>query len=135
MSESLFLRVMLPLCSKRTVGKMNWNQFSSRCARKCPYALHTVSQKRFQCSSGDDGPLSSFQGRSSRASSFKASHLHAINGVMSLALCPQVVSQASQHFRSSEKQTPERADLPASLSARSFPLTPACPGQYTHRSF
>ena len=27
-----------------------------------------------------------------------------INGVMSLALCPQVVSQASQHFRSSEKR-------------------------------
>ena len=25
--------------------------------------------------------------------------------------------------------------LPASLSARSFPFTPACPGQYTHRSF
>ena len=30
--------------------------------------------------------------------------LQAIDGVMSLALCPQVVSQASQHFRSSEKQ-------------------------------
>ena len=25
--------------------------------------------------------------------------------------------------------------LPASLSARSFPFTPACPGQYIHRSF
>ena len=25
--------------------------------------------------------------------------------------------------------------LPASLSARSFPFTPACPGQYTNRSF
>ena len=30
--------------------------------------------------------------------------LQAIDGVMSLALCPQVVSQDSQHFRSSEKQ-------------------------------
>ena len=52
----------------------------------------------------DDGPLSSFQGRSSSASSFNASLLQAIDGVMSLALCPQVVSQAPEHFRSSEKQ-------------------------------
>jgi len=28
-----------------------------------------------------------------------------------------------------------RAALPASLSARSFPFTPVCPGQYTNRSF
>ena len=48
----------------------------------------------------DDGPLSSFQGRSSSASSFSASLLQAISGVVSLALCLQVVSQASQHFRS-----------------------------------
>ena len=47
----------------------------------------------------DDGPLSSFQGESSSASSFHASLLQAIDGVMSLALCLQVVSQASQHFR------------------------------------
>ena len=33
----------------------------------------------------DDGPLSSFQGRSSSASSFHASLLQAIDGVMSLA--------------------------------------------------
>ena len=52
----------------------------------------------------DDGPLSSFQKRSSSASSFHASLLQAINGVMSLALCPPVMSQATQHFRSSEKQ-------------------------------
>ena len=52
----------------------------------------------------DDGPLSSFQGRSSSASSFNASLLQVIDGVMSLALRPQVVSQAPQHFRSSEKQ-------------------------------
>ena len=52
----------------------------------------------------DDGPLSSFQGRSSSASSFHASLLQAIDDAMSLALCLQVVSQASQHFISSEKQ-------------------------------
>ena len=40
----------------------------------------------------------------SSASSFHASLLQEINGVMSLALCPQLVSQASQHFRSSETQ-------------------------------
>ena len=43
-------------------------------------------------------------GRSSSTSSFHVSLLQAIGGVMSLALCPQVVSQAPQHFRSSEKQ-------------------------------
>ena len=42
----------------------------------------------------DDGPLSSFQGRSSSTSSFNASLLQAIDGVMSLVLYPQVVSQA-----------------------------------------
>ena len=47
----------------------------------------------------DDGALSSFQGRLSGASSFHACFLQAIDGVMSLALCLQVVSQASQHFR------------------------------------
>jgi len=48
---------------------------------------------------------------------------------MSLALCPQVVSQAPQHFRSSETQATCDQWLlcPASLSARSFPFTPACP--------
>ena len=61
----------------------------------------TLPLKQFQCSSG---PLSTFQRRSSSASSFHASLLQAFDGVMSLDLWPQVVSQASQHFRSSEKQ-------------------------------
>jgi len=53
----------------------------------------------------DHGPLSSFQGRSSSAFSFRVTLLLAMDGVMSLALCPQVVvSQAPQHFRSSGKQ-------------------------------
>ena len=77
-----------------------------------PYALHPVCQtflqrhlwNSFNVRLIDDGPLSSFQGRSSSTFSFNASLLQVINGVMSLALCPQVVSQASQHFRSSEKQ-------------------------------
>ena len=45
-----------------------------------------------------------FKGRSSNASSFHDSLLQAVDGVMSSALCPQVVSQATQHFRYSEKQ-------------------------------
>ena len=84
-------------------------QFSSRwylCARKSPYALHPVSQRFLQrflwnCSNvhlTDGGPLSSSEGRSSSASSFHASVPYAIDGVRSLALCPQVMSQASQHF-------------------------------------
>ena len=76
-------------------------QFSSwwyLCARKTPYALHPVSrnipQRCFWNSSDvcltDDGPLSSFQVRSSSASSFRVFLLQAIDAVMSLALCPQV---------------------------------------------
>ena len=125
-------------------------QFSSRwyvCARKSPHALHRVSPSlgRFPnvafetvlvfARLTDDGPLSSFKGRSSSASSFHASLLQTIDGVMSLVLCPQVVSQASQHFRSSEKQATCDGCFAASLSARSFPFTPAFPRQYTHKSF
>ena len=125
--------------------QFNSVQFSSRwylCARKIPYALHPVSQKfpqrclwnGFNVRLIGDGPLSSFQGRSSRASSFNTSLLQAIIVVMSLALCPHIVSQASQHFRSSEKQATCEGCFARRLSARSFPFTPACPGQYTHRS-
>ena len=87
------------------------------CARKNPYALHPISQKfpqsRLWSGSNvrliDDGPLSSFQGRSSSAPTFHASFLQVIYGVMSLAWCPQVVSAlcpqvALRHFRSSKKQ-------------------------------
>ena len=52
----------------------------------------------------DDGPLSSFQRTSSSAFSFNASLLQVIDSVMSLALCPRLVSEAPQHFRSSETQ-------------------------------
>ena len=48
--------------------------------------------------------LSFFQGRSSSASSLHASLLQAIDGVMSLALCQQVMSHAPQHLISSAKQ-------------------------------
>ena len=74
-------------------------QLSSRWylrAQKRPYELSTASQKFPQRYLGngsnvrliDDGSLSSFQGRSSVASSFHASLLQATDGVMSLAKCP-----------------------------------------------
>ena len=50
----------------------------------------------------DVGPFSSFQGRLSSTSFFHASLLQAIDGVMSLALCLQVMSEVLQHFRSSK---------------------------------
>ena len=46
-----------------------------------------------------------FNWRSSSASSFHASLLQAIDGVVSVAVCLQLVSQAPQHFRSSETQS------------------------------
>ena len=71
----------------------------------------------------------------SRFLSFLAYLLQAIDGAMSLALCPQVVSQAPQHFRSSEKLAEPlvRVALPAGVSARSFPFTLTCPERMGER--
>ena len=102
------------------------------CRDKSSVATNTCFVESSSVPLIDDGPLSSFQGRSSNISSFHASLLQAIVGVMSLALCLLVLSQAPQHFRSSEKKPLVRVALPASsLTALSFPFTPACPG-YVH---
>ena len=97
----------------------------SMCSEK-PVCTHKFPQHCLWNSANvpliENGPISSFQGRSSNASSFHTSLLH-ITAVMSLALRQQVVSQAPQHFKSSETQ------------AWSFPFTLACPNQYIHRSF
>ena len=80
------------------------------CVRACVRACVCVCVfQRYPRSSSnvrltDDGPLSSFEGRSSSASTFHASLLQAIDGVMPLALCQQLVSQAPQHFRHFETQ-------------------------------
>ena len=85
-------------------------QFSSRwylCTHKSPCALHPISQKFSQSclwnSSSiqliDNGPVSSFQGRLLSTSSFCAYLLQVIVGVMSLALCLYVVSQAPQQSK------------------------------------
>ena len=82
----------------------------------------------------DDGSVSSFGGRSSSASSFHASLLQTIDGVTSLILCPHIMPQAPQHFRSSEMQATCNGCF-AYQSVWSFPVTPAGPGQYTRSSF
>ena len=122
-------------------------QFSSRwylCTWKIPYALYPVYRKFPQCCLWNSSRvclISSFQARFLLStSSFHTSLLWAIGDVITLALWPQVVSQAPQHFRpvssSSTFQTFwDASHLPASLSARSFPFTSACPAQYIHRSF
>ena len=116
----VLIRVFLYYLWKRTLKVQFSSVQDGSCARiRSTPSLSQVSPKlplkRFLT---DDGPLSSFRGRSSSASSFHASLLQAIDDVidMSMALCPQVMSQASQHFRSCiillhspEKQRAERS--------------------------
>ena len=107
--------VPLPHHSPLTSPPGSPSDTSVLCARRSPYTLHHASQKFSQpclwnssyVRLTDDGPLSSFRGRLSSASSFHASLLQEIVGVVSLALRPLVlvvVSLAPQHFRSSKKQ-------------------------------
>ena len=117
-------------------------QLSSRCilcTQKSPFVLHPVAQKLPQCCLWNStnykysGPLSSFWGRS-LALPHTTPLLQMIKGVVSLALCPQVVSRVPQHLAPRSKPL-VRAALPSSVSAQPFPFTLACPGQYTRRSF
>ena len=75
--------------------------------------------KRFQSSSDWRCPSLVLSRKIIYAPSFHASLLLAIDGVMSLALCPRVVSQVPQHFRSSETQTSRDSCFAGSRSARS----------------
>ena len=89
-----FLAVYSNCSNYSQLCSLRWNVL----ARKRPYERHPslrrLSNGIFWKSSKvrltDDGPLSSFQERSSSASSFHASLLQAIDGVMSLALCHPV---------------------------------------------
>ena len=104
---------------KIQAGSLNYTSWAALfssiwyvCARKNPYAFHPVSQtfpptlplKRFQCPSDCRWPSLVLSGNIVWHFLLHASLLQAIDGVMFLALCPKVVSQAPQHFRSSEKQ-------------------------------
>ena len=102
-------------------------QFSSKWylhARKIPYALHPASQKlpsvAFQTVPVSIRLTVAFSRPFSSASSFHTSLLPVIQGVLSLALCPQVVSQAPQHLRFSTTQTACDSCFPANLSTRHF---------------
>ena len=86
----------------------------------------------------DDGPLSSFQGRLSIASSFHASPPSVRwcgvlgfvpAGSVSNSSTLQIFWEATHNCH--KRATIVRVALPASLSARSFPITPACSGKYT----
>ena len=74
------------------------------CAPPCLSEISAMLPLRwFQCLSDWLWPSLVVIRKMSSAFSFHASLLQAIDGVMSLSLCPQVVSQAPQHLRS-EKQ-------------------------------
>ena len=101
------------IAKKSILSAISSVQFGSRwysCAQERPYVFPSevspsMPLKQFQCHSERHWPVSSLWGGSSSASSFHASFLQAVDGVMSLALCLQVASQAPRHFRSSEIQT------------------------------
>ena len=87
--------------SWRTVQNVKWYQCAKKkpikvCAPPCLSDVSpTLPLKQSQCHLIDSGPLLFFQGRLSTSSSFHISLLQAVRGVMSLALCPQVVSLRS----------------------------------------
>ena len=114
-------------CSRFHVHFVQFRPWWYLCAQKS--LSQTFPLKQFQCLSDWHWSLLSFQGKLSNASSFRASLLRAINCVMSLALCPQVVFQAHHHFRSAEPLV--MIALSTSLFAQSFPFTPACPQEFS----
>ena len=70
----------------------------------------------------------------SAASFLYSSCLQAVNAVILWPVHVQKAPQASEHLCPAKLQT--RCDIcfALQLSAHSFPLTPACPGQQIHRS-
>ena len=116
-------------------------QFKMVCMRSekpicAPPCLSEVSTMSPLTRLTDDGPLSSFQGRSSSASSFHAS----LSSMRSMVLYPWFCTlwqclKLLNTLGLPRSKPFVRVALPASLSARSLLFTPACPGKYTHRSF
>ena len=129
-------------CTVPTTERMNNGfSFSSRWhrgARKGPYALRPVSQQSPQGCPRNSANIclvelrsfSTLEGGMSAASFLLSSFFQAVSAVMLWHVHVQKVPQASEHLRPAEPHT--RCDICCacqSLSARSFPLTPACPGQ------
>ena len=71
----------------------------------------------------------------SSASSFRASLLQEIDAVMSLALCPQLVSQKLQHLRSFETQATCEGCFARQSICSVVSLHSGMSRQYTHISF
>ena len=115
--------------------------FSSRWHRsapKGPYALRPVSQQSPQgCPRNganiclvEQRSFSTLEGGMSAASFLHSSFFQAISAVMLWPVHAEKVPQASEHLCPAKLQT--RCDISAvlaSLSVRSFPLTPVCPAQ------
>ena len=86
--------VPMMCCKVRVIKNVPMVCYKVRAIRNAPW-----------CVIRSEPPEMPFQERSSSASYFHACLFQAIDGVMSLALCRQVVSQAPQHFgRDSEKR-------------------------------
>ena len=110
-----------------------------------PYALHPVCQtflqrhlwNSFNVRLIDDGPLSSFQGRSSSALLFTRLSPPGDRWCNDLGFVParSVLSSSLNTSDLLRRKPLVRIALPASLSAPSFTFTPACPVQHTNSSF
>ena len=81
----------------------------------------------------DNGLLLSFEGKLLSSSSFYTSLLQTVDGVMSLALCPQCLKLLKNTSDLPRHKPFVMVALPATLSAWSFPFTPAYPGKHIHR--
>ena len=103
--------------------------------------LYFYGRKACLCSSSRSGslllslPCCITQSRLALPVCTPSSLLQVIDGVMFLALYLHVVSQTPEHIRFPRSKPFVRAALPASVFSWLFPVTPACPGQYTHTSF
>ena len=96
----------------------------------------TLPLKQFQCSSDRRWPSRDLSGKIFDRFLFPRLSPPGDRSVMSLALCPQVVAQAPQYFRSSEMQATCYGSFARQLSICSvISLHSGSPGQYIHRSF
>ena len=113
-----------------------------RSARKGPYALRPVSQQSPQGCPRNNANIclaehrlfSTLEGGMSAASFLQSSFLRAINALMLWLVRVEKVPQPWSTSALPSCRPDVISDVLASLSASSFPLTPACPGQQIHRS-
>ena len=122
---------------KRESFSFSFSSRWHRSARKGPYALRPVSQQspqgypqnRANIWLVEHRSFSTLEGGMSVASFLHSSFLQEVRAVMLWIVRAEKVPQASEHLCPAKLQTSVISVVLASLSARSFPLTPACPGQ------